>query len=300
MSKTDLYYTVPLSILRSQSDPVEVLSACISVGTVNAGLGYRKTHDAEDVELLWADADYAAEDGQPTEPPANLTLLRPDGTKLTGPEAAVVWGDAFIGRQILGYKGGCRTVDAQKWLTLHQPGEVFFKIRSDLLWNAVLTARREAGAQVTGTFDPLSFREFRILAAILSAPVNRHGFVFLGWESIQARSCGFVRKADFAAQRQTLPEHCPVLSRKMIRYTTERMEGLKFFARFRYAAGKSGGKFAYSFRHPTREALADSVCQWLAHRRSLQVQVIAHRATDRDLSARLKQSALTLAMAGPR
>ena len=87
----------------------------------------------------------------------------------------------------------------------------------------------------------LSWREFRILTAILSWPTTREGFTSIGWESIQFRSCGFVNRKEFKAASR-IPDHLPKLSRRQIRSTLDTLEALNFFARFRQSTGPKGGR----------------------------------------------------------
>ena len=210
-----------------------------------------------------------------------------DGKPLSSEEAKDLWFCAHAGAKLCEVIGGNRAHDAQIWATNRHEGEVFFRIKSEWLWGAIYTQRRETGVDVTSGFKPLSWREFRILAAVLSAPVNRQGFVFLGWESIQARSCGFHNKALFAAGQESLPPHCQPLTRSQIDLTTSRLEANKFFLRFRYSKGDRGGKTAYSFRHDSREKLAAAVGEYQS-RYCIKQTIEDNRAKDRELSAALQ------------
>ena len=114
-------------------------------------------------------------------------------------------------------------------------------------------------------------------------------YVFLGWESIQARACGFKSKAEFAKGMTVLPAHCNPLSRKVIRNTLETLERTRFFVRFRFSVGDRGGRYAYSFRHATREDLAKSVESSLTEANKHQKRVIENRTSDRALSIKIRQ-----------
>jgi hypothetical protein len=294
MSTGDKYFTAPLAILRSgQSAPCALESALCS-GIVNAGLGYLDTHGEDEYNMLLEQASEAAEkQGLPAKPPPRFTLKDCDGKPIAHDRAVELWKAAHAGWKILGLRSGDRASDAQRWASHHRKGEVFFRIKSEWLWNAIYTARREAGTisaadAARDDLKPLSWREFRILAAILSAPVKKfQGFVFLGWETIQARACGFHRKDLFTNNKGELPSHCQPLTRSQIDLTTSRLEVLKFYLRFRYSKGDRGGKTAYSFRHETREKLAEAVSKYQAEH-CFKPTVDANRAKDRELTIRLQ------------
>lgn len=289
MSTGDRYFTAPLAILRSGQSALDALDAAVCSGIVNAGLGYLSTHGEDEYNTLLEQADRAAEKlGMPVTPPPRFALKDCDGKPIANARAVELWRAAHAGSKLCGVIGGNRATDAQTWATHRREGEVFFQIKSEWLWGAVYTARAENGSDVKNDFKPLLWREFRILAAILSAPVKKfQGFVFLGWETIQARACGFHRKDLFAANREELPPHCQPLTRSQIDLTTSRMEVLKFYLRFRYSKGDRGGKTAYSFRHETREKLAEAVGKFQAEH-CFKPTVDANRAKDRELTIRLQ------------
>jgi hypothetical protein len=290
MSKSDRYFTAPLSILRRGKNPLEALLIALHCGIVNAGIGYQKAHGEDDFKTLLNDANEDAEKRRiPTRPPPNFRLKTPEGREMTKWESENVWLCAHAGAKLCGVTGGNRADDAQVWATNRYEGEVFFRITSEWLWGAIDTQRRDAGVDVTSDFKPLSWREFRILAAVLSAPVNRQGFVFLGWESIQARSCGFHNKALFAAGHESLPPHCQPLTRSQIDLTTSRLEVNRFYIRFRYSKGDRGGKTAYSFRHDSREKIAAAVGEHQSHC-CIKQAVQANRTRDRELSVLMQAS----------
>ncbi|OYW30987.1 MAG: hypothetical protein B7Z47_02470 [Chthoniobacter sp. 12-60-6] len=267
MSATDLYYTMPLSILRSGSGELEALTRGLSCGIVNAGIGYRKTHGEELFRILLEEAGaHAVEHGGTTECPKNVP--------------AELWEAALAGVKMLNIPGGVSAMDTTIYQKCHQAGAVYFRLRSDWMWNAVLSARRKAGIATQADFKQLSWREFRILAAILSAKVNTYGFSFLGWETIQARACGFHSKALFRAGAASLPAHCQPLSRRILRQELEKLEALGYFIRCRYSTGERGGLMAYSFRHAKRETLVNAIKTWRAANQSFQTQAAANRAAD--------------------
>lgn len=292
MSAADKYYTAPLAVLRSGFTGLEALEIACACGIVNAGIGYREEHGEEDFERLVSDAEeHAAEQGLRTSPPKEFVLSDASGNPMTPHESEAIWRCALVGAKMLGIRGGNRAKDAQTWATHYRKGEVFFTIKSEWLWAAIWTARREAGTEVTQDFKPLSWREFRVLAAILSAPVkNYQGFVFLGWESIQARACGFHRKDLFQAGKNDLWPHCQPFSRDQIMRTTGALEACKFYLRFRYSTGDRGGKTAYSFRHESREKLAEAVAKFQAEYCFKQAAVSDNRAKDRILCAKMQEA----------
>ena len=286
MSDSDRYFTAPLSILRSSNTPLEALHNVVSCGIVNAGIGYRKDKGEDEFQILLEQAnDEAEKKGVAYSPPHNLKLQDSGGMQMLKVRAVELWEAAHAGAKLCGVTGGSRADDARIWATHRHEGAVFFRIKSERVWNAINTAKREAGENVESDSKPLSWREFRILAAILSAPVHpKRGFVFLGWESIQARSCGFHRKDLFDAGENTLPLHCQPFTRSQIDLTTSRMEANKFYLRFRYSKGDRGGKTAYSFRHDSREKLAAAVGEYQSHY-CIQQTMEANRSRDRELSA---------------
>ena len=285
MSKEDGYFTLPLACLHSGDSPLSALEIMLPVGIVNAGVGYRTKHGDAAFETLLSEARLRAHSqGYPGHPPAALKLRYYSVSRtqltMTKDDAKQVWNDSLAGWQLLGLSGGNRARDAEFWLTHHRPGKVFFRIRSDLMWNAIHTARHENGMDTPRPDRPISWREFRVLAAIYSAQTNSFGFSFIGWKNIQARSSGFHNNVGFQSSVDSLPPHCRPLSRSQIRTATENLEALGFFARCRYAAGSRGGLMAYSIRS-TPEELHKSVEKWLEHNRWKKQQVAENRLRDR-------------------
>ena len=281
MSKSDKYFTVPLATLRAGESAADALEIAVQVGIVNAGVGYEKTHDSEDWEQILSDAqDNAETQGMPVRPPPK-SKCSPD-----------LWFKALVGWHLLGVTGGNTESHVGTWEQHHRQGDPFFRIRRDFLWNAVYTARRDAGGDAEPD-KPLSWREFRILAAILSAPVNRYGFTFLGWESIQARASGFHNKKGFAQDRETLPDHCAPLTRSMIRDALNRLESLGFFGRFQYRPnGRVGGYTAYTFRLD-HSALIAAVHSWAVSKENSKIKLAAKRAHEAALFQQLLKSSPT-------
>jgi hypothetical protein len=275
------YYTVPLSVLRSGTTELQALENALAVGIVNAGVGFASSKDEEEVEeALEAAKERAGEMNSPQSMPPKDALYNASGLRLERPDAVALWDKALLGWSILKITGGNRTADAQTWLRLHRHAEVFFRIKSDFMWAAINTARRDAGRDTT-VERPLSWREFRVIAAILSGKVNSHNFSFLGWETIQARSCGYHTKKLFEANERSLPEHCQPLSRWMIRDACDKLEALDFFTRVRYSKGESGGFTAYSFKL-TRNGLVEAVKRWTDANTTFKSKVKGHRKSDQE------------------
>jgi hypothetical protein len=181
----------------------------------------------------------------------------------------------------MGMTSGSVETMAQSWLTHCRTGDVFFRIRKDYLLNAHKT-QGEPINQTRPPDKPVSWREFRILAAILSQKPNRHGFTFMGWKPIQARSCGYHNKQLFERGREQLPEHCQPLTRSQIRTATAKLEHYEMYARSQYSRGP-GGYMAYSFRLTT-EQLRHAISAWAKSRSG--GKVADRRSDDREYFAK--------------
>lgn len=278
---TEKYYTVPLAVLRSGQTELEALENALKVGIVNVGVGFAESRDRDEVRAALETArEKAGKQNLPQTMPPKDVLNHSSGYRLAKAEAVAIWDKALLGWSVLELTGGNRTANAQVWLNLHRQGEVYFKISSDFMWGAVKTARRAAGEEET-VDRPLSFREFRILAAILSAKPNSYGFVFLGWEVLQHRACGYHTKELFNEHKDKLPPHCQPLTRSMIRGTCDKLEALNFFGRVRYSAGGAGGYTAYSVILE-RAALVDAVRKWQAANMAFKKKVDGHRKSDQE------------------
>ena len=278
---TENYYTVPLALLRSGQTELEALSNALDVGIVNVGVGFAESRDADEVEAALDTArERAVKQNLPQTMPPKDVLDDASGYRLARAEAVALWDKALLGWSVLGVIGGNRTTDAQAWLKLHRQGEVFFKVKSDFMWAALNTARRAAGRECA-VERALSFREFRILAAILSGTTNSYGFVFLGWEALQYRACGYHTKELFNEHKDKLPPHCQPLTRSMIRGTCDTLEALDFFGRVRYSAGGAGGYTAYSVTLQ-RPALVEAVRKWQAANMAFKTKVDGHRKSDQE------------------
>jgi len=248
MSNTDKYFPIQLHILHHGETALEALDACLRYGVVNTGERERQAQNkresgVDDFETFLErnpTNNYRAELDQIHESHKDRTLFE----------------NAFMGRVIHAFTGSSLEFDVKifKQVSNPDPKQVFFRIRADFMWGALYTAR---GGDMSG-LRPLSWNEFRILAAILSGPLNNDEYTVLGWESIQARACGFHKKELLANSlvnrkpyEKKLPPHCQPLGRQTIRTIVDRLEVLGFFARVSF-----GPETAYSFRHESLDLRA--------------------------------------------
>jgi hypothetical protein len=279
------YFTAPISALRSGTAPVEAVENILNIGIVNTGVGLSNTMSEEEYQEALEEAQKrAAKFNEPQEMPSKDALWYADGSRLARDEAETLWNQSLVGWHVHRITGGNRTRDAQSWLKLTTPKEVFFKVRSDILWAAVKTAREENGQDVD-IDRRISWREFRILAAILSERTNKQGFAFIGWKTIRARACGYHSRKLFEAHQETLPSHCEPLTISKIYATCDKLEALGFYARHKHSKGRRGGLMAYSFKLE-RKALIQAVKNWAAANASLKTKVDSFRDSDRESFAK--------------
>lgn len=248
MAKDDKYFTFPLSVLRGGNRNPTALSClelAVDCGIVNAGKGVSNRCDQDEFieELERACEKYEI-------PESKVPHWNSDGAHyLVG---AKVCGVTLPG----GYDFKSAAMATQSVSAQNAP---FLRMSSKSIWAALDQARHEADHTTKKPERGLSWREFRVLAAILSWPKTKEGFTSPGWESIQFRACGFVNKEDFKKAKR-IPDHLPKLSRRQIRDTLDTLEALEMFARFRLSTGPKGGRMFYSFRH-SRDELAQAACQ---------------------------------------
>ena len=130
----------------------------------------------------------------------------------------------------------------------------------------------------------LSWREFRILCALLSKIGNK-GFDKCGWKEIQARAAGWCGKVDMrrakAAGKPTR-KHL-LLTRDQIRKTLERLETHNFLSRFQFNRAESW--FSFSCKGD-RKVLQE----WVANRKLRRIESLREkRADDQAFSAEMSQ-----------
>lgn len=268
--KDDKYFTFPLSVLHGlakDTTPLECLELAIDCGAYNAGRGYWCNYDDDEFEeQLERACDHYGFPLEEVEEGCETLKFYAVGAKICG----------------ISYEGTLKGFsqsanDSIKLIYNHTPHKTpYIRMSAKLLWAAVLQARYEIEPTEERPKHGLSWREFRILAAILSWPTTREGFTSIGWESIQFRSCGFVNREEFKAAER-IPGHLLKLSRRQIRSTLDTLEELNFFARFRQSTGPRGGRYYYSFRH-SRDELAKAVCDKVNFQDRL--RVAQHREED--------------------
>jgi hypothetical protein len=254
MSKEDKYFTFPLSVLSGldrNPTPLDCLELASDCGAVNAGIGFLNLNDPETFEEKLEQAC------------DHYSLEEPDSRSWGGHEQHYVVGAKICGLQFAydydtknaAYRAR-RISDHNLFPTDKRP---FIRMSSESLWAAIYQARYDDDPTKEKPKHGLSWREFRVLAAILSWPETREGFTSPSVQSIQFRSCGFVNSEEFDKAKR-IPDHLPKLSSKQITATLDTLEALNMFARFRLSTGGRGGKMFYSFRH-SREELAEAVCK---------------------------------------
>jgi len=247
------YFRFPLAILQGINDygkpcassHFEIIDDALSYGVVNAGEGLIKTQGQEVYD----------------------EMLEEEEEKTSFGKLSYHAGAALVGASMCG-------VTMASCVNLEKAGAVYYRyddhkfplvtMKAKIFWGAFYQAGYEQGRR-----DPpergISWREFRILCAILSGKKNREGFTFMGWQEIQARSCGMLRAVYKAAE--FIPEHLqPPYSQKQIKRTCDKLEALKFFARCRHSKGNRGGFMAYSFKHDPKD-LREAVARWASFRR---------------------------------
>jgi len=249
------YFTFPLSVLLAMhngkptdSTPSIVIYEAMACGIMSAGIGYREKHGVEAYEnyvrMLGYDVcgDTTDEHGLAAAGYAVCGLEVPDQERL----------DLVIETYA--------QYDGQD----HQFPLV--RMRKDLLFSAGQQADYDAGETCREPSRGISWIEFRILCAILSGKTNYYGFTFMGWETIQARSCGLMKKR-FKLNDRVTPSHlCPPYTHAQIRKRCDKLEQLGFYARCRHSKGTRGGLMAYSFAHSPEELRKD-VSKWAAFHR---------------------------------
>lgn len=234
------YFKFPLAVLRHGKSPAQSIDAAVDYGMLNAGIGLR-TND---------------EDGFNDRLVEYCDKHELDAENYEDHNAALLVGAALCGVIL---PNPSRPDLILRKLNVFQKGGAFVTMKAEFVWAALRQARAEEDPSNPYPERGISWREFRILAALLSGKPNSREFTLMGWESIQARAAGFTSKEDFK-KATTLPDHItPSLSRKQIVATVNRLESLGFFARFRLSKGKVGGLTAYSFRHPNRVELGNAV-----------------------------------------
>jgi len=268
------YFRFPLAILQGLNyyEPhqdygelpsySDIMEDAISYAVINAGIGYKRNKGQEDFE---EELEVAIEE------------IRSDSTHCyEGVSDYTKY--ALVGASIC--KVSLKSsfdYDNASWFYQEYSQHVFplVTMKAEIFWAAFHQARYEDNKGDLPARG-ISWREFRILCAILSVKKNREGFSFVGWQEIQARSCGMLRKPYKATKR--IPEHLTTpYSQKQIKRTCDRLEALNFFTRCRHSKGNRGGFMAYSFKH-SPEDLRKAVGRWASFRRGDSIR--QNRAAD--------------------
>ena len=246
MSDNGNYFTFPLAVLHAGKSPLRCIDLAINCGMLSAGKGFRHLNDNEDFEEKIEKICEEQNIGKTARPGSHT-------------EAAEILVGSSICNVTLGRHSRPHLESLTNLVARVPKDGAFVRMKSDFIWPALEQARAEEQPASPWPGKGISWREWRILAAILSVRRNRADFAFIGWETIQARACGFTTKKGLR-DAESIPDHLsPSLSRRQIRDTTDQLENLGFYARFRFSTGGRGGLMAYSFRHQRGE-LAKAVC----------------------------------------
>jgi hypothetical protein len=262
----------PLSLLRAGNSEDSAIRAILWTAVRNVGIGFRATREEIEFRALCDQGEDYWENGDPD--------LNADDRELVSVGAALLG----LGRLPSGPIIQIALTEASQLRDTP-----YLHLKPEFLWS-LLREHSGYGRPDLPEGDEsrrrMSWREFRVLCAIISAKVNKHGFTFLGWEAIAARASGFPRNGEASemAMREEIPRHSELLTRSKIVATVDKLEALKFFMRFRYSRGSRGGYMAYSIRHKTREDLAAAVIDWAGYKEK---SVTANRKADLDLCRRL-------------
>ena len=253
MSAADPYFTFPLSALRYGNSPHDMLDALLCYGIVYAGLNT----PAKRFDDLYAQA-------------AEELSIKTLPAKSNREGRAVLVGAKICKVRLSTWEG-----TLERYRSVHDccgAGEWRLRIKAYWLWRALDTTLVEANLPSRNAwFDyrshRIAFRDFRILAAILSA-IGAKPFDWLSWKTIQCRASGFMRREDFGnGNRADIPVFLkPPLTRWQIDRTTKDLEAWGFLARFRLSTGKCGGRYAYSVRCKDRDELSEVIRESKAER----------------------------------
>jgi hypothetical protein len=267
------YLKFPLALLRLSESPEDFVDRAARYAAVNAGRGFEANHGRE--QFTARAEEVASRSG--------IKTNRADLHAIVGADVCGI---------TLGDPTGRNAAESFHATESARGDSPFVTMKAAVFWNAANTVRREAGQEAKYPDKPISWREFRLLAALSSNAPNRWGFTIMGWESFQRRACGFHNREGFEAFEalpEPWPDHLLPLSRKVIRTTLARLEVLQFFIRHNISTGSRGGLTAYSFRHSEgslaerRSALAKDCASWQAF-----------RSADKNREARAKDRVLHL------
>ena len=218
MSDNGNYFTFPLAVLHAGKSPLRCIDLAINCGMLSAGKGFRHLNDNEDFEEKIEKICEEQNIGKTARPGSHT-------------EAAEILVGSSICNVTLGRHSRPHLESLTNLVARVPKDGAFVRMKSDFIWPALEQARAEEQPASPWPGKGISWREWRILAAILSVRRNRADFAFIGWETIQARACGFTTKKGLR-DAESIPDHLsPSLSRRQIRDTTDQLENLGFYAR---------------------------------------------------------------------
>lgn len=242
MAASDPYFRFPLSMLALSRTPEQILDAIACYGVVSAGIGA-----AENEDTFYRIAGENPLDDEPKTDEYGWWLRVCAGaylTKVTVHDWRRAW-DSYRETQSktdsLGLKSALVTIKA-RWV-----------------WSALDTALQEEGRKArNGNLEWLTWREFRVLCAVLSV-IGIKPFAWISAATLAHRVCGYTSAASMKGREPT--PACPFLTRRMLETTLGRLEINRFFLRCRLSRNPlgKGGRTAYSVRHADRKALIEDI-----------------------------------------
>ena len=249
-----VFYRFPVALLSLYpGDPLATLNQIIDWCVVDVGIAICEGLDSEEVEQHAQGMDEE----------------RFDKEKPKGRQQQI----AFIGQLTLKITGLSLPSALKRYSNLNDyldgcdPPSVMNRanMKHEWIWNCLYTLRGKPSERT------MSWREFRILAAILSK-VGSSKYAKCGWQEIQARAAGWCGKVNArAATPDEQNRREPLeLSREMIRSTLNRLEADKFFARFQYARHETWFSFSCGDDRST-------LVKWIADMKSRRNESLADR-----------------------
>ena len=236
------YLKYPLALLHHSSDQLDHFYKAELFAAVNAGIGFRIKHS--DLEIQ----------GKLGELEVELDIFEYDREAVLG---------AWLCGISLNDKTGRVAREVYDSVINDIGGVPTTNMRADIFYTAYQTTQKEANDSLSSLEKRISWREYRVIAAIYSLQWNSRNFCEAGLETIRYRACGFHNKKlfqEFEDSDTTWPDCNIPLSRDQIKRTIETLEGLKFFVRCRISSNSHhGGKYAYSIKHDSREELMKDV-----------------------------------------
>lgn len=263
MAVTDPYFRFPLSALTYGETSLHCMHIILDHSIFSAGVGARTLKPADHEALAAACA-------------------LPNPPRREHEDDWTAYLDVCVGAQLTQAHVGDWQSIKTGYEMLHKhtselPKSALVTINAKWVWNALDTARMEAGQPTLHeNAGYLSWREFRVLCAVLSV-IGAKPYAWVSTNTLLHRVCGYTAASSFKGKEPAA--HCPRLTRWMLETTLNRLEELRFFLRVRVSRSPTGrgGRTAYSIRHPSREALVIEL------RTSLFATVADNRKADHQL-----------------